>query len=140
MEILTPALRDAAGRPLSQALASADAAVVGRRLETSGRRADGTEFPLEVAITPLQPASRRLFIAYLRDITHLTPLCYDEFGAVIESTGLRVERIDRVYHDPLHRLLLRRFAFGWLFRLLGIDYARQIVVSARRPVEDDTAT
>ena len=33
--------------------------------------------------------------AYLRDITHLTPLCYDEFGAVIESTGLRVERIVR---------------------------------------------
>ena len=72
--------------------------------------------------------------AYLRDITHLTPLCYDEFGAVIESTGLRVERIDRVYHDPLHRMLLRRYAFGWLFRLLGLDYARQIVVSARRPM------
>ena len=72
--------------------------------------------------------------AYLRDITHLTPLCYDEFGAVIESCGLRVERICRVYNDPLHRMLLRRFAFGWLFRLLGLDYARQIVVAARRPL------
>ncbi len=72
--------------------------------------------------------------AYLRDITHLTPLCYDEFGAVLESCGLRVERIYRVYNDPLHRMILRRFVFGWLFRLLGLDYARQIVVAGRRPV------
>lgn len=70
--------------------------------------------------------------AYLRDATHRTPLCYDELGGMLEATGLRVTRILRIYNDPLWRYVLRRFLFGWLFALLGIDYARQIVVVARK--------
>ncbi len=70
--------------------------------------------------------------AYLRDVTHRTPLCYDELGALVAESGLRVERIVRVYHDPAHRAFLRRYLFGWLFRLIGIDFARQIVLVARR--------
>jgi hypothetical protein len=71
--------------------------------------------------------------AYLRDATHCTPLCYDELGGLVETAGLRVERIVRIYHDPVHRKLLRRYLFGWLFRLIGIDFARQIVLVARKP-------
>lgn len=70
--------------------------------------------------------------AYLRDVTHRTPLCYDELGGMLESNGLRVTRILRIYNDPVWRYVLRRFVFGWLFALLGIDYARQIVVVARK--------
>lgn len=71
--------------------------------------------------------------AYLRDVTHRTPLCYDELGGLLEANGLRVTRMLRIYNDPLWRYVLRRFIFGWLFALLGIDYARQIVVVARKP-------
>lgn len=71
--------------------------------------------------------------AYLRDASHRTPLCYDELAGLVESTGLRVTRLARIYHDPVHRRLLRRYAFGWLFRLIGIDYARQIVLVAIKP-------
>jgi hypothetical protein len=71
--------------------------------------------------------------AYLRDATHRTPLCYDELGGMLEAAGLRVTQILRIYNDPLWRYVLRRFAFGWLFALLGIDFARQIVVVARKP-------
>ncbi len=70
-------------------------------------------------------------MAYLRDVTHRTPLCYDELGALVEGAGFAVERIVRIYHDPVHRKLLRRYVFGWLFRLICIDFARQIVVVAR---------
>jgi len=70
--------------------------------------------------------------AYLRDATHCTPLCYDELGGFVEAAGLRVDRIVRVYHDPVFRKLMRRYVFGWLFRLIGIDFARQIVLVARR--------
>jgi len=74
--------------------------------------------------------------AYLRDVTHRTPLCYDELAALVAGAGLHVERIVRVYHDPVHRRFLRRYAFGWLFRLIGIDFARQIVlVATRHPAE-----
>jgi SAM-dependent methyltransferase len=74
-------------------------------------------------------------MAYLRDVTHQTPLCYDELGALVEGAGLRVERIVRIYHDPVHRKLLRRYLFGWLFRMISIDFARQIVLVARKPTE-----
>ena len=71
--------------------------------------------------------------AYLRDATHRTPLCYDELAGLVAASGLHVERIVRIYHDPLHRKFLRRYLFGWLFRLIGIDFARQIVLVARKP-------
>jgi 2-polyprenyl-3-methyl-5-hydroxy-6-metoxy-1,4-benzoquinol methylase len=70
--------------------------------------------------------------AYLRDATHRTPLCYDELAGLVAGAGLQVERICRIYNDPLPRFFLRRYAFGWLFRLLGIDFARQIALVARR--------
>ncbi len=70
--------------------------------------------------------------AYLRDATHRTPLCYDELGGLVEMAGLRVEKIVRIYNDPLWRYVARRWLFGWLFRLIGIDFARQIVLVARK--------
>jgi len=75
--------------------------------------------------------------AYLRDITHRTPLCFDELGALVESAGLRVQRILRIYNDPVHRLVLRRFLLGWLFRTMGIDFARQIVLVAEKPADSE---
>jgi SAM-dependent methyltransferase len=71
--------------------------------------------------------------AFLRDITHRTPLCYDELAALAAAAGLDVGRIARVYHDPVHRALLRRYLFGWLFEMIGIDFARQIVLVAEKP-------
>ena len=71
--------------------------------------------------------------AYLRDITHRTPLPYDELGALVQRAGLHVSEIYRVYHDPVHRRLLRQYLFGWVFQMMGIDYARQIVLVAERP-------
>lgn len=75
--------------------------------------------------------------AYLRDATHRTPLCYDELAGLCTAAGFEVTRIVRIYHDPLHRKLLRRYLFGWLFRLIGIDFARQIMLVARRPATAD---
>lgn len=71
--------------------------------------------------------------AYLRDVTHRTPFCYDELGAVVTSAGFEVEQLFRIYHDPVWRKLARRYLFGWLFPLIGIDYARQIMLVARTP-------
>ena len=42
---------------------------VGRRIETDAVRADGTRFPAELAIGEVRLPSRRLFTAYLRDLT-----------------------------------------------------------------------
>jgi hypothetical protein len=69
--------------------------------------------------------------AWLRDATHRTPLCYDELAGLVSATGLEVTRIVRTHNDPLPRRWLRRYAFGWLFRLIGIVFAPQIVVVAQ---------
>jgi len=41
----------------------------GKRLELTGRRADGTEFPAEITLTLVPVAGATLFTAYVRDIT-----------------------------------------------------------------------
>jgi two-component system sensor histidine kinase VicK len=45
--------------------------LVGRRVEARGRRADGTSFPLELAITRLPGEGPAAFTAFLRDLTDL---------------------------------------------------------------------
>lgn len=70
--------------------------------------------------------------AYLRDVTHQTPLCFDELAALVTAAGYEVKRIVRIYHDPVHRKFLRRYLLGWLFRTIGIDFARQIVLVAEK--------
>jgi len=70
--------------------------------------------------------------AYLRDVTHKTPLCYDELGGLVEASGLEVIGIFRLYHDSLIKKILRRYIFYGFFRLMGIDFARQIGLVARK--------
>ena len=43
--------------------------MIGRRTEVMALRADGSEFPAEIAVTPIQAGPQRLFTAFLRDIT-----------------------------------------------------------------------
>jgi len=43
--------------------------VLNRRIELNGLRADGTEFPVELAITAIPGEGHPVFTAYLRDIT-----------------------------------------------------------------------
>jgi len=73
---------------------------------------------------------------YLYDATHCTPLCYDELAGLVQLAGLDVQAIYRTYHEPFLRKLVRRWAFGWLFRLLMLDYAPQIVLVARKPAQE----
>jgi hypothetical protein len=68
--------------------------------------------------------------AYLRDATHRTPLAHDELGGLLEVSGLAVDRIVRVHYAPVMRRFVARYLFGWLFKLLGLDFARQIVAIA----------
>jgi len=50
-------------------LGANEAAALGTRTEAAVKRADGTQFPAELAITPIHLEGRRLFTACLRDIS-----------------------------------------------------------------------
>ena len=71
--------------------------------------------------------------AFLRDSTHITPFCYDELGGLLSLAGFRVRSVHRLYHDSLIKKLIRRVLFYPVFRVMGIDFARQIIVVAEKP-------
>jgi len=67
--IIPPAFQDAHRRGLSRYLATGEHTLLGGRIEVSARRADGTEFPVELTVTVAQMAGPPTFSAYVRDLT-----------------------------------------------------------------------
>jgi PAS domain S-box-containing protein len=69
-ELLIPARHRAAhAAGMQRYLATGEGPYLGRRVEVSALRADGSEFPAELAIDVAQGPDGRIFIGYLRDIT-----------------------------------------------------------------------
>jgi PAS domain S-box-containing protein/diguanylate cyclase (GGDEF)-like protein len=67
--IIPPRLRDAHRRGFAHYLATGKGPILGKRLEIEAIRADGTEFPIELAITAIGATSTPMFTGFIRDIT-----------------------------------------------------------------------
>lgn len=67
--IIPPAMRERHRAGIRQYLETGIGPVLGKRLEVTALRADGTEILVELAITALKANGRPYFTAYLRDIT-----------------------------------------------------------------------
>ena len=67
--IIPPAYREAHEKGLARLRETGDGPALNRRLELSALRRDGTEFPVELAITPVQLKGAMVFSAFLRDVT-----------------------------------------------------------------------
>jgi PAS domain S-box-containing protein len=67
--IVPPALRPRHAEGFRRYLKTGQGSVLGRRIEIDGMRADCSIFPVELAITEVRLPERRLFTAYLRDLT-----------------------------------------------------------------------
>jgi PAS domain S-box-containing protein len=69
-ELLIPsALREKHRVGLARYLASGAGLFIDRRVETTGRHADGHEFPIEVSITRVPGADPPMFTGFVRDLT-----------------------------------------------------------------------
>ncbi len=66
--IVPPSLREAHRAGLARYLSGGDGPVIGRRVEVTGLRRDGSEFPVELAINRIAGEPPR-FTGFLRDIT-----------------------------------------------------------------------
>ena len=66
--IIPPSLRDSHRRGLARYLETGEGPLLGRRIELTGLRKDGTEFPVELAITRItgEPPT---FVGFARDIS-----------------------------------------------------------------------
>jgi PAS domain S-box-containing protein len=67
--IIPPSLREQHRVGLARYLATGEPHVIGRRLELTAVRADGSEFPVELAITRIPVEGPPSFTGFLRDIT-----------------------------------------------------------------------
>lgn len=69
-ELIVPSsLRRAHRQGLARALEGQPPRILDRRLELTGMRRDGTEFPVELTITRIALPGQPMFTGYLRDIT-----------------------------------------------------------------------
>src|SRR5438445_5163145 len=67
--IIPPLLREQHRRGLAHYLATGEGPVLGKRIEITAMRADGTEFPVELSITPTAFEGEPIFTAFLRDLS-----------------------------------------------------------------------
>jgi PAS domain S-box-containing protein len=67
--IIPPATRGAHRSSLARYLATSESRILDRRLELMGMRADGSEFPVELAVTRIPDSDPPSFAGYVRDIT-----------------------------------------------------------------------
>ena len=67
--IVPPSYREAHRLGLARYMRTGESTILGRRLELVAVRADGSEFPVELAVTRLEPPAGPGFIGFVRDIT-----------------------------------------------------------------------
>lgn len=68
-ELLAPEYRDSLRSNIQKYLRSGEAPVLGRHMEIRAVHKNGAQFPVELAVTPIELNGKRLFTAYIRDIT-----------------------------------------------------------------------
>ena len=71
-------------------LARGDGPILGQRVEMTAIRADGTEFPVEIAIVPIQSEGPPLFTGQVRDLTERRRW-EEELQGVREELDTKVE-------------------------------------------------
>jgi len=69
-ELLIPErYRDRHQSGLARYMQTGETHILNRRIEITALRRDGTEFPIELTITPIRESDHVIFTAYIRDIT-----------------------------------------------------------------------
>jgi PAS domain S-box-containing protein len=106
--IVAPALREAHRRGLTRYRETDAAVALDRRLELTGMRRDGTEFPVELTITRIQVPGPPTFTGYIRDITERTGADRElraSRARLVEVADAERIRIQRNLHDGAQQRL-----------------------------------
>ena len=107
--IVPERLREMHRRGLQRYLDSGNAVVLNRRIEITGRRSDGAEFPVELAITRIDVPGTPMFTGYLRDITdrkHSEQELRASRARIVQATDAERRRLERDLHDGAQQRLV----------------------------------
>lgn len=67
--IVAPQWREHDGKEIRNFLTSVDSPALNRRVELNGMRSDGSTFPIELAVVPIQLNDQAVFTVFIRDIS-----------------------------------------------------------------------
>jgi PAS domain S-box-containing protein len=143
--IIPERYRDAHQHGLKRYLQTGKAVVMGRRIEVSGLRRNGEEFPLELSISAIASERSVLFVGCLRDMTDIYALrqARAEVARVTQRMAMD-EMAASIVHEinqPLAAITTNAQAgLRWLTRATpDIDEARaalaRVVADGRRATE-----
>jgi PAS domain S-box-containing protein len=106
--IVPPHLRKAHRQGLARILEGERPVILDRRLELTGMRRDGTEFPVELTITRIALPGQPMFTGYLRDITERVraeEALRASRARLVEVADDERKRIQRNLHDGAQQRL-----------------------------------
>ncbi len=107
--IIPPALRDRHRQGLGRYLSTGRPQALDQRLQITGMRSDGSEFPVELTITRVALAGRPVFTGYLRDLSDWQQT-QQELAAsrrrVAEAAVAERQRLERDLHDGAQQRLV----------------------------------
>jgi PAS domain S-box-containing protein len=122
--IVPPSLRPRHRRGLARFLETEEPVVLDRRLELTGMRKDGTEFPVELTITRIGLPGPPTFTGFLRDITDRKQ-AEDELRAsrarLVEVADAERQRIQRNLHDGAQQRLTAVLLMLGRLRRAGVE-------------------
>jgi PAS domain S-box-containing protein len=107
--IVPPSLREAHRRGLARYLETGQASILNRRIEMPAMRADGTEFPAEVAVTYTGQPGQPAFTGYVRDITDRQRAEQELIASrarVVAASDAARQRVTRDLHDGAQQRLV----------------------------------
>jgi two-component system sensor kinase FixL len=102
---------------LTNYLRTGHAKIIGIGREVAGRRKDGTIFPMDLSVSEVKLASRRMFTGFIRDITERKQLEKE----ILEISDREQRRIGQDLHDGLCQ------------HLAGIELMSQVLAQKLTP-------
>lgn len=69
---------------------------------------------------------------YWKDVTHRTAYHYEELGGLLLGQTFELVEICRLFNEPIFNFFIKVYLFSALFRFLGIDFTKSILVVARK--------
>jgi PAS domain S-box-containing protein len=107
--IVPPRLRERHRDGLARYIETGEPTLLGQRIEITGMRADGSEFPVELAITRIDLPGPPMFTGYLRDITERKQIEAELRASrtrIIEAADEERRRLERDLHDGAQQRLV----------------------------------